>query len=542
MKKIISYKKHWWVLGTVAMLSITSCTKLKDKNYTEINAAQYVPTKDDLGSLVGPAYAGWRNVLFSTNGLYWVQELSGDEIVIPARPYGWVDGGKWRELHEHSWTPNHVSMQEMWSAAYSSITNCNRVIYQVETGSIPVEESLKQSVLSELKVLRASYYYTLCDMFGNVPIVTKFDVPEGFLPEQSTRKQVYDFIVAEITAAIPNLGTDNNSGTYGRFSNKWSAYALLARMYLNAKVYAGTAEWEKCLEACNAIISSGKYELEAKQRDVFVTKNENSKEIVFAVPFDEVFTGGFYMALYTMCPQNQQTYNSQNGGWGGVCAIPQFIDSYNPQDERVTGGWIQGQQYTASGQPLTCAYGTVVGQPLKLLNEVPGVDSSQEIHGYRMAKYEYRQGMLASLSNDVPLLRYTDVLMMKAECLLRTGKADEAATIVTDIRRRSFTANPAAAVVTGAQLTGPSVYDYGLRNTHATTHEGGGGFEYGRFLDELGWEFATEGRRRTDLIRFGAYSVKSWLSHTPGAATKILMPIPQQEINKNPKLKQNEGY
>lgn len=521
---------------------ISSCTKLKDIDYTETVASQYVPSANDLGSLVGPAYSGWRNVLFSTNGLYWVQELAGDEIVIPARPYGWVDGGKWRELHEHSWTAEHVSMQEVWSSSYAAITNCNRVIYQIETGSIPVDATKKDAVLSELKVLRASYYYVLCDMFGNVPIVTKFDVPEGYLPDQNTRQEVYDFIVKEITDAIPNLVDDNSKNTYGRFNNKWSAYALLAKMYLNATVYKGAAEWAKCLEACNAIIASGKYTLEANQRDAFKTQNENSPEIVFAVPFDEVYTQGFYLSLYTMCPQNQQTYDSQNGGWGGICAIPQFIDSYDPQDDRLTGGWIQGQQYSSSGEPLVCGYGTVVGQPLKLVNQVPGVDSSQEIHGYRLAKYEFRKGMRTSLSNDVPLFRYTDVLMMKAECLLRTGDADAAASIVSEIRARSFKANPAKAAVSGSQLTGPSVYDYGLRNTHATTHEGGAGFSDGRFLDELGWEFAMEGRRRTDLIRFGAFSTKSWLSHSPSAASKILMPIPQQELNKNPKLHQNSGY
>jgi starch-binding outer membrane protein, SusD/RagB family len=541
MKNIFLYKYFLLVAVGLPVIFI-SCTKLKDKNYTDTVASQYVPSSADLGSLVGPAYSGWRNVLFSTNGLYWVQELAGDEIVIPARPYGWVDGGKWRELHEHSWTADHVSMQEMWTGSYAGITNCNRVIYQIETGAIPVDASLKNSVLSELKVLRASYYYVLCDMFGNVPIVSTFDVPEGFLPEQNTRKQVYDFIVSEITAAIPNLDEDNSNLTYGRFSNKWSAYALLAKTYLNAQVFTGTAEWTKCLDACNAIINSGKFSLEANQKDAFKTLNENSPEAVFSIPFDEVYTAGFYLSLYTMCPQNQQTYNSQNGGWGGICAIPQFIDSYDPQDDRLTSGWIQGQQYSSSGEELTCGYGTVVGQPLKLLNAVPGVDSSQEIHGYRLAKYEFRQGMRTSLSNDVPLLRYTDVLMMKAECLLRTGDADGAATIVSQVRARSFKVNPAKATVTGAQLSQPSVYDYGLRNTHVTTHEGGGGFPFGRFLDELGWEFAMEGRRRTDLIRFGAFSTKSWLSHSPSPATKTLMPIPQQELNKNPKLKQNTGY
>jgi hypothetical protein len=529
-----------WLL--IVITAGISCTKLKDKNYTDIVASQYVPSQADLGSLVGPAYSGWRNVLLTINGLYWVQELAGDAIVIPARPYGWVDGGKWRELHEHSWTPTHVSAQEVWESSYSAITNCNRVIFQIESGTIPVDNAQKAAILSELKVLRASYYYVLCDVFGNVPIVAKFDVPAGFLPEQSTRQQVYDFIISEVTAALPNLKDNSDNTTYGRFSNKWSAQALLAKMYLNAQVYTGTQQWAKCLEACNAIIASGKYSLEANQRDAFKTQNENSSEIVFSVPFDEVYTGGFFLALYTMCPQNQQTYNSQNGGWGGVCAIPQFIDTYDPQDDRLTGGWIQGQQYSSGGQPLACAYGTIAGQPLVVVNAVPGVDSSQETHGYRLAKFEFRQGMRTSLSNDIPLLRFTDVLMMKAECLLRTNDANGAATIVTQVRNRSFKVNPSKATVTGAQLQLGSNYNYGLRNFHTTTVEGGASIQYGRFLDELGWEFAMEGRRRQDLIRFGVYSTKSWLSHSPKPATRTLLPIPQQELNKNSKLRQNPGY
>ena len=148
------------------------------------------------------------------------------------------------------------------------------------------------------------------------------------------------------------------------------------------------------------------------------------------------------------------------------------------------------------------------------------------------------------MSNDVPLLRYSDVLMMKAEALLRTGNPDEAALLVTHVRERSFTDNPEKATVTGSELLEGSTYDYGVRDefNDMYTQEGGDDIQFGRFLDELGWEFSQEGRRRQDLIRFGIFTEKSWFSHQPNGEFRSLFPIPQQELNTNPNLVQNRGY
>lgn len=132
--------------------------------------------------------------------------------------------------------------------------------------------------------------------------------------------------------------------------------------------------------------------------------------------------------------------------------------------------------------------------------------------------------------------------MMKAECLLRTGKADEAAAIVTQVRERAFKSDPAKAVVTGNELMQGSVYDYGLRNHLASSEEGGEDIVYGRFLDELGWEFNQEGRRRQDLIRFGVFTKKSWFSHAPNGENKALFPIPTKALESNGNLTQNQGY
>jgi hypothetical protein len=476
------------------------------------------------------------------NGFFRTQEISADAIVIPARPNGWVDGGIYRRMHEHKWTAQEGNANDNWNNAFGGITNCNRVIFQVESGQIPVPEG-KELLLAELKVLRASYYYALCDIFGNVPIVTQFDVPEGFLPEQSTRKEVYNFIVKELTDALPVLSENSDKSTYGRFNNKWAAYTLLAKLYLNAEVYSGQAEWDKCIAACDAVINSKKFTLDASVKEVFKTQNEGSKEIIFAIPFDELFATGFNLARETLQPSNQKTYNMEGSPYGGTCAIPQFISTFDADDERLKDNWIQGQQYSSSGEILNGSFRAFNGKPLNFVNFVPGVDSTEEIHGYRLGKYEFKIGLRNNLSNDVPLLRYSDVLMMKAECLLRTGKAAAAAAIVSEIRQRSFKSTPVKATVTADDLMKGSIYKYGpARNNVVNPVEGGLDIKYGRMLDELGWEFSQEGRRRQDLIRFGVFTKKSWLSHKPNGEYRILLAIPQAELNKNPNLKQNPGY
>jgi hypothetical protein len=186
--------------------------------------------------------------------------------------------------------------------------------------------------------------------------------------------------------------------------------------------------------------------------------------------------------------------------------------------------------------------GAYTGKPLSFINALPGIDSSEEVHGYRLSKFQISQGEFRGMTNDFPLFRYADVLMMKAEALLRSGNATAAATLVTQVRQRDFISNPTKATVTAAQLSGPTIYDYGLQNHLTTTHETVSDIQFGRMLDELGWEFTQEGRRRQDLIRFGVFTTKSWLSHSPNGAYRALLPIPTSVIQTNGNLKQNSGY
>ena len=119
---------------------------------------------------------------------------------------------------------------------------------------------------------------------------------------------------------------------------------------------------------------------------------------------------------------------------------------------------------------------------------------------------------------------------------MRTGDEDAAALIVSDIRERSFT-DPAKAIVTGAALLQNSRYQYGYVENYVVVDPGNtDAVQYGRFMDELGWEFAWEAQRRRDNIRFGVYTTKSWRSHKPQGANRAVFMIPQSAVNSNPKL------
>ena len=539
MKK--RFLKYFTVAGVILTMFSLSCTKLDETVYSELTAEQFQPTESDVASVIGPVYSNLRNVVSGWAGLYDVIEESSDAIVTPVRPNGWDDGGMYRRMHKHTWTPEEYHTGALWSRIYAGITHANRALYMIESGKLPIESN-KENYIAEIKVARAFYYYLLLDNFGNVPIVTQFDVPEGFLPTQSSRQQVYDFVVKEVNDNINLLSENVDATTYGKF-NKWAAYTLLAKVYLNAGVYTGTTKWTECLDACNKVLASNKYQLESNYRDLFKTNNEGSSEFIFAVPYDEIYAGWLHWHMKTLHPLNQATYNLQEAPWGGSCAIPQFINTYSPDDKRLAQTWIMGQQFSSAGDTLYCNLGAdKMGQPLNYINFVQSADYAAEDEGYRLGKYEIKMGAKGQLSNDIPLFRLADVMMMKAECLLRTGDAGSAAEIVSEVRARSFD-NPADARVTGAQLAENSVYHYGfVENGVITEQDNSGAIQYGRFLDELGWEFAAELHRRSDLIRFGVYTTKTWLSHRPNGSYRSLFPIPQSQLNNNPNLKQNDGY
>lgn len=530
------YIKLKFLLFTSLVL-ISSCTDLGEDPYDVLTDSDIgdSPSPDVIEALTAPVYTRLTDLMFGWHGFFDLQEECSDIIVTPARPNGWVDGGTYRSLHMHSWNSFQSQPGSLWNRAFGSINLLNTRIGQYQT------KQGFEGTIAELRALRSLYYYLLLDNFGNVPIVTEADlIAKNTTPEQKTRAEVFAFVEDELNEVMPLLSEEK---VYGKM-NKWTAKMVLAKIYLNAKVYIDEAKWAEAVTQVDDIINSGKYSLEPSYSANFAVDNEKSNEQIFSIVFDATRSGWLHYPWKTLHPSSAATYDLAEQPWGGSCAIPQFIDTYDPNDARLNI-WIKGPQFASNGTPIYNSMDPALStEQLNYTKQIGNIDETKEYEGYRVGKFEIERGVTGTaISNDVPLFRYADALMIKAECLLRMGQADAAAAIVTEVRGRAFIEDPDNATVTGADLLQGSSYNYGTyKDGVLLTNEGGADIQFGRFLDELGWEFAAEFHRRQDLIRFGVFTTKSWLSHTPNGDHRTIFDIPQAVLNANPNLQHNPGY
>lgn len=524
-------KKNLFISVLFLGLSFTSCTDLTEKVYSDLEEGSFYQNEADLLSSIVPVYATLRNLTEWQQ--WWDLEESTDIVMTPTRGgSGWFDGGIYQRIHLHTWQSQDVHFETVWNQCFSAINMANRVIYQLD--NVSFEVSSKDEIKAELKVMRAYWYYLLIEAFGNVPIVDRFDVEEGFLPTTSDRKAVFEFIEKDLLDNI-NLLSDDISKTYGR-CNQYVAKMLLARLYLNSEAWIGIPKYQECEQLCTEIINSKKYSLEKDYSSPFAVDNEKSSEIIFAVPFDEAKSGGtIYMALQkTLHPSSKDTWSIETWLDNGVCAVPSFIDYYEDGDLRKEKTWLMGQQYAADGVTELKCVGLVAGwnnKPLNYTQEVSSLENAGEPDGYRCHKYEIKTGCERTLDNDWVAMRYTEVLYMKAECLLRLGKnLNEAAELVNQVRDRAFEEGKKSPL-TVAQLQEEILVN-------------GAPVKFGRMLIEWGQEFALEGLRRSQLIRFDKNFIKGkWTFHEPSNdENKLLFPIPFNILQSNPNIVQNPGY
>lgn len=485
-----------------------SCTNLDEELYNVISQDNFGKTSEEMDALIAPAYSSMCEYV---DGYYWYDLCSCDDFIIPSRGYDWNHGGAFRHIHEHQFTALEAdSYYNFWR--FSAVTNINKVISMVESTDVEIAD--RERVVAELKGLRAWWYFFMLDRIGPVPIVTTFDdtIPTN---KGVTRKDVYDFIVRELEAVVEDLNEEVSSATYAKFT-KWAGYTLLAKLYLNAKVYTGTPDWENALRCCEEVIKRGGYILEPDNNDNFLVHNEDSRENIFVVPYDyEHFKCYFIPYQMSWHYNHEKTFDVRfdGGMWNGPCFTPGFMKSYDPDDKRL-GWFLYGQQYDKSGNSLYDRKGNL----LNITFEVKDYANALEYEGARIYKWEVEKDSYNHLNNDFAVFRYVDVLLMKAECLLRTGNEAEARDIVNECRKRNFVK-----------------YDSSKEIKVLTLEE---------LLAERGRELVCEGWRRNDLIRFGKYTAPFEFkpAYDPDDNHTLLYPIPQSVIDKNPEIIQNLGY
>lgn len=513
---------------------------LTEKVYSSITQDSYNYTEKDFKSVVSCVYPPLRGV-FSHTGFWTANEVTGDAIVSPPTATGWYDGGQYMHFHYHDWNSELNNIKEFWDWMYRGALLANNSIELIESGKAPAPSSeVKEMGLMELRAARAFYYWLICDNFGDAPLVT---TTSDELPAKSSRKDIYDFIVKELTEVIPHLSEEQGGAMYGRF-NKWAAKTLLANVYLNAEVYTGTAHWEDCITQCNDIINNSPCELSLDFKDSFRASGvESSKEVILAIPYDKIIAGGNDMHMRSWQAQLKNKFDLEVTPWGSgtTMAITQFADTYDEADSRIDDTWLRGPQYGSDGKILKGSYDNI-GEDFIIGKEIPDGNYVKEFEGWRMNKFEVAPQTPTSSDTDFPFFRYAEVLLMKAECLLRTGQSG-AGTLVSQVRERAFRDHPEKITVTDEQLKANSAYQYGYVEQYKIVDPGNQDpVVLGGLYDELGWEFVWEAHRRRDMIRFGIFTKKSWLSHKPRGDYRSVFPIPEVVLTSNPKLVQHPEY
>lgn len=524
-------------LFVFGIITAFSCTDLTEVIYSEFSTNDFYQNEEQVVAAMAPAYSSLRN-LNNARGILIHEEQTSDILCGVTRDYGgWYDGGHSQKFHEHTWTPETGYINTWWTHGFEWVNQANRLIYQFDQLQ-NIDPDLKATFQSELSILRAFGYYYLLNSFGNVPIVDRFDVEPGFLPSNNPdfdagRKEVFDFIENDIVENISKLNPEVSDATYGRF-NKWAAMALGVKLFMNSEVWTGTARWDDAIEYADEIINSGFFELETDYFSNFIVNNENSKETIFAVPFDATLTGGNMSNwVYVMHHHfsSQPTVNAPRGANNGTAALPSHVHSFHSDDVRLNG-WNFGPQYILG--TTTIATNSRTNSPLyftidyddPLANATPGIEydyrNAPEGGGARPSKFEINYVAGTQASNDLPVYRLSDILLLKAEAILRKNggvATQEAVDLVNQIRARAFE-DPSPHLVTLSTLTLETI------------------------LQEREWELYYEGHRRNDLVRFGKFAQGNWewYDRSGHGDHRNYFPIPQVQLNTNPNLTQSPGY
>lgn len=536
-------------------LSAFSCTDLDETLYDTLSSEQYEFTDDDEAATFAPVYSSLRDVYWGWYSYVDLMDQSSDVWCVPYRiGIGW--GDLYVSLHKHEFNSQISHFEVAWERNYAGISTCNQLLANEK-----IAEDEKSN--AQLRAYRALYYYILFDLFRNIPLDTTYVHEDGWLPYQEDPESTFDFMESELLSVAESCGDEVEMGKL----NKYAVYMILAKMYLNHNAwfddYSDDSWYGKCIDMINLVLE-GPFSLSSDYGDNFVEDISDSPEIIFGIPFEIKYASGNYMANMWMHTAGRATWDFNGWATGGAAVHPQFLDTYDEDDERFDDCWIYGQQYDSSGDAIYYE-----GEPLIYEKELHSIDNPgcYPFESYRLVKYEILSGDYGTYYDDVPFFRLADAYFMKAECLLRLGgyngeTEDDAAALVTAVRERDFTDNPDKATVTAEQLKGGSVYVYGHRENQGEqgeddiwiiTEEGGDDIELGGLLDELAWEFVAEHHRRQDLIRFringstaNVYNAKSWFCKDaisdPTNKDHDVFPIPKTALDGNSNLVQNPGY
>jgi hypothetical protein len=526
-------------------VALTSCTDLDvtpSSQYTED------PSKNSGVDPMIMVEAKMADLYFHLSGTLGrrymeAQCLASDEFTPLAFDGGYYDGGTYAHQALHCSSATDASL-DWYSDVTAGITKANTILEELGSGA-------SVQMTAPARAIRAYFTWMLMDSFGDTPILEKVPA-EGEVVARSPRKEVAEWIESELTEIIPSLTEDVTENTYGK-PTKWMAEAVLAKLYLNWAVYtaesvdqydaatAANPKLDACIELCDDIINSGKFNLGSVDylHKFSYDNGSQIEDFIYAMPYDAINRQGMqwgrprsFKQLKGMLPTYYGFADKFTQSFGGNMVVtPEFAKLFSLDGDIRNLSILRGDVFIRDPKTLRPTSEPFMykdkqvhfTEDITLIKQDNTIDVGNDDNAIQQGCHsikwfinpaDYNNGR--NQSNDVPIFRYADILLMKAEALTRIGKTG-AKDLFNQIRKY------AGAPEIAAEPTLDEIYQ------------------------ERGREFFDENWRRNDMIRFGHFEDEFFphYKNFPDAdfdKRHRIFPIEQEMLDLNPGWEQNPGY
>jgi hypothetical protein len=509
---------------TIFSVALLGCTKLDEKFKGDLTPSQVGGgATSNVGALLTGVYNSIKGTYQNQDQMWALWEMTTDELIGPTRGPDWDDNGVWRVLHEHKWDGENVRIRD----AFNSLGG---VIFAA-TDLLRFSPTPQQA--AEARFLRAFAMFMVLDGWDQVPYR---DPGESVITPSRVRKgtEALDYIISEVNAILADL--PNGPAIK---ANKNAARVLLMKCYLNRGMIANraapsftAADMNQVITLADAVITSGSYQFSTNYFDNFAPSND-------VIGKEDIWTqenvGGVTSAGIRSRWHSVMHYKQNPQGWNGFTTLSDFYNKFEATDKRrgvnyptagappnpgnrVNVGFLRGQQYDWTNDTLLRDR---TGQLMIFTDAVKSIEvgTNLEITGIRAYKYpiDFANEGSGNADNDYVYFRLADVLLMKAEAIMRGGTGTVAGTY----------GSTALAIVNSIRV-----------NRGATALAS---ITLDNLIDERGRELYLEGWRRQDLIRFGKF-LQPWQEKAQSDPKYLLLAIPNQQLAVNPNLTPNPGY
>lgn len=478
------------ILGFVAIgLTFGSCKKdfLELKPISSVTTDNFYQNANDIKNALNGIYASLQLAGITINN-YVFGDIRSDDTQ-PVASGSVTDQDEFHRFYIRTTNPFILAR---WNDSYRGISRCNAVLERI--GAIAMDDAVKNRTIAETKFIRALIYFNLVRSFGDVPLViTEIKDPDaGYMYGRNAKTEVYAEIEKDLSEAASVLPVSYTGADIGRIT-QGASKALLGKVYLTEKKYT------EAVAKLKEVISSGAYNILPNYPDVFSVTNKNNKESVFEVQFKAGGVGEGNPWPNSFSPENSGNAVIPFGGDGNNQPTNDMVQSYEANDKRKAFS-LATSYVNASGQTI----------PYNFVKKYYDVPATKNDNG-----------------NNIPVIRYADVILMYAEALNELGynPAGEAMIYLNQIRNRAGLGNKTAADI-------PSQQAFRLA-----------------MEQERRVELAFEGHRWYDLVRtdraITVMNSKKTLFNLVKTLTQddLLFPIPQSQIDINKtKITQNPGY